>query len=763
MIKLKTRKDKANGYFEIKPDEKSAYQPYYFQNDAKRNLDIMNKRDSFSTLVVLPTGGGKTFTATSWLLTNAVDKNIKVLWIAHRQMLLDQALQGFDRNTLLTYLPNKTRYNYRIISGNHPKHDRVSDIRKDDDVIIASKDSLTRNLQALDVWLENEETVFMVIDEAHHSTAKSYRKIIEYVKSKIKNTKIIGLTATPIRTIKEEEGLLTNIFNDHISENNMPVHDEHTLGICYEIGLTDLIKGGYLAKPVPVEPKTDFNFEGILGAEDLKTINKTGYLPPEIEEELADNAARNRMIVNHYLENRDKYGKTLIFAINRLQAASLHSLFKDKGIRTDFVISGGIDDVGMNQRDDNNRIIDRFKNDELDVLINVNILSEGSDIPQIQTVFLTRPTISNILMTQMVGRALRGPKTEGGTRVAYIVSFIDNWNDQVQWEPVSNIFRDEINDFTDKETDRQKHDLQVISLNKIEEFARILDKSIDSEKLQSIPFTERIPLGMYTFNYLEHNENDDCNDVSHQILVYNSTQKAYKDMLSEIDALFERYNIQDEYLTDEQLNILENKCREVFFTGEMIPPYNSKDITALLKFYAQKEEEPYFHSFNLNTDELDVKNIAEHILDNRLDEYSKKEYLDSVWQSDDNMINIFFANRKKFFREQVNIEIDKILNPKEYTVNTHMNPNPNGDILKLSLNEIRKYDKEYEKQLRDQTYEKSRDKNGYYTCQNCHHKSKNKVDFEVDHIRPLNKGGLSTPENLQILCPTCNRKKSDKI
>ena len=85
----------------------------------------------------------------------------------------------------------------------------------------------------------------------------------------------------------------------------------------------------------------------------------------------------------------------------------MNGLFQKKGIKSDFVVSGEVDDVGVNKREDNNKIIEKFKNDELDILINVNILSEGSDIPQIQTVFLTRPTISNILMTQMVGRALR--------------------------------------------------------------------------------------------------------------------------------------------------------------------------------------------------------------------------------------------------------------------------------------------------------------------------------------------------------------------
>jgi len=304
--------------------------------------------------------------------------------------------------------------------------------------------------------------------------------------------------------------------------------------------------------------------------------------------------------------------------------------------------------------------------------------------------------------------------------------------------------------------------LQVISLNKIEEFARILDGSIDSEKLQCIPFVERIPIGMYTFKYLESDEFDDCNNVSHQILIYDSTKDAYENMLNEIGALFERYGVTDEYLTNEQLSILEEKCQEVFFTGEMIPPYNYKDIMALLKFYAQKEQKPLFHEFDFNKEELDVSSIAVEILKKGLSDFEKKEYLDSIWESEDNLINIFYASRKKFFREQVTIEIDKLLNPEDYDINIHMKPNPNGDILKLSLFEIKKYDREYEKELRDGTYEKALDKDGYYVCQKSHLKSKNRIDFEVDHIRPLNKKGLSIPDNLQLLCSLCNSKKSDK-
>ena len=175
-------------------------------------------------------------------------------------MLLDQACAiSFDINAYDNVLPNISEFNYRIISGNHPKHDRVSDIEAEDDVIIASKDSLNRNLGALDVWLDGEDEIYMIIDEAHHSNAKMYRRIIEYVESKVNHLKLIGLTATPIRTIKEEESLLTKIYNDSVI-NSMPVHDENVLGISYEIGLKELINRGYLAKPIPVEPKTNIDY-----------------------------------------------------------------------------------------------------------------------------------------------------------------------------------------------------------------------------------------------------------------------------------------------------------------------------------------------------------------------------------------------------------------------------------------------------------------------------------------------------------------------
>lgn len=77
-----------------------------------------------------------------------------------------------------------------------------------------SKDSIGRNLQYLDVWIEGEKEIFLIVDEAHYSTAKTYRKVIDYVKTKVSNVKLIGLTATPFRATDGEQGLLAKIYLD---------------------------------------------------------------------------------------------------------------------------------------------------------------------------------------------------------------------------------------------------------------------------------------------------------------------------------------------------------------------------------------------------------------------------------------------------------------------------------------------------------------------------------------------------------------------
>ena len=109
---------------------------------------------------------------------------------------------------------------------------------------------------------------------------------------------------------------------------------------------------------------------------------------------------------------------------------------KERGleIKAGVIVSGTtVDFIGIDiSNEENERQINEYKNGEIQVLIIVNILTEAPDLPKTQTVFLTRPTVSTALMTQMVGMALKGVKA-GGTEKAYIVNFIDNWGDKIAW------------------------------------------------------------------------------------------------------------------------------------------------------------------------------------------------------------------------------------------------------------------------------------------------------------------------------------------
>lgn len=78
-------------------------------------------------------------------------------------------------------------------------------------------------------------------------------------------------------------------------------------------------------------------------------------------------------------------------------------------------------------------VIRSFREGRLDVLVNVQMLTEGVDVPAVKTVFLTKPTMSEILMRQMIGRALRGPAS-GGAENAFLVSFEDHWEKFRDWD-----------------------------------------------------------------------------------------------------------------------------------------------------------------------------------------------------------------------------------------------------------------------------------------------------------------------------------------
>lgn len=720
--------------------------PYEHQKRAMECLDHINAKPAYSTLVVLPTGGGKTYTASMWLLRNALDKKKKILWIAHRQMLLDQAAESFQKFAYTEVIPHISSFRFRVISG-ASSHDRTSDIQPSDNLLIVSKDSIGRNLDRLDRWLAGEKELYLIVDEAHHSTAKTYRKVIDYVRSKVPGVKLIGLTATPFRTAEDEQGLLAKIYSDDIA---------------YQIGLKELINRQILSKPIFEAYYTDEEYGDALGLDAWESIQHLDVLPDDIAEQIAVSTARNKLIVDTYRAKQKEYGQTIVFAVNVVHAIQLAALF-NKGIGrkedkiADFIVSDVKDTItGVTiSRKENEEKIEKYRQGKLKVLINVNILTEGVDLPQTKTVFLARPTVSSILMTQMVGRALWGTAA-GGTSEAHIVSFVDNWNEHIVWVNPESLFNGS-NEFEDTPADRVKRDLRTIAISKIEEFATILDDAVDTTALEKVPFVQRIPLGMYAFTYLEENGMD----LSYQVMVYDSTAEAYRNLMDALPALFKSYHATEEYLTDRMLADMERQCRDTFFCGEMVPPYEQRDVTNILKYYAQYETAPQFYTFDeIDRSKLDVAQIAQHIWDEDMGERKRAEYVNSIWDaSDDNMLRLFFG-RKLYFLRQLDIECMKISHPGIYEDEQNVKYGTR-QLEDLPLYEIGKVAPEREKELRDGAFERARSKDGLYCCACCGVTDSSRVFFQVDHIVPMNRGGKSVPENLQILCRKCNGSKGD--
>ena len=135
-------------------------QLYEHQLEALEVLKEMDKHSSFQSVLVIPTGGGKTLTACWWLLNGALNKGKKVLWLAHRQLLLEQAIQTFELNAYANVMKERLNFSYRVISGVHQSANRI---KSTDDLLIVSKDSLVKQTKQLNRWLKQEKELYVII------------------------------------------------------------------------------------------------------------------------------------------------------------------------------------------------------------------------------------------------------------------------------------------------------------------------------------------------------------------------------------------------------------------------------------------------------------------------------------------------------------------------------------------------------------------------------------------------------------------------
>jgi hypothetical protein len=128
---------------------------------------------------------------------------------------------------------------------------------------------------------------------------------------------------------------------------------------------------------------------------------------------------RNRLIVDRWIEDRSTWGKTLVFATSIDHADALAQMFTEHGVEARSLHSRSSEHPG--------ETLTWFREGSGEpVLVSVGMLTEGVDLPDAQTAFLARPTTSGVLMRQMVGRVLRGPRAQG-TAVAHLVTLHDDW------------------------------------------------------------------------------------------------------------------------------------------------------------------------------------------------------------------------------------------------------------------------------------------------------------------------------------------------
>lgn len=454
---------------------KEKYSMFPYQEEAIKNLEKLDKvYDTYRTLVVVPTGGGKTRIAVEYLNRNVLNRQgTKVLWICERLSLLTQAHHSFVDHTYRDSLehggkPFKASEITAHVFSSQDTSFREEYKSEDVQMVFVTKQTLCKMFgfadnsgkqkeidESFKDWLENPDELTVIIDEAHHAVGDDYRNIISTLLSMVQKKKIhiIGLTATPKNT---NGSRIEEIFLHGIDlKSEMP-----TDKTCYasRVSINQLIAEGYLAKPF-LAKKKDSSPEKL---SDRKLCNRIidtyekgvcalALETPSSQDE--DTKAPKELNPNN------SFGQTVIFVKSREVARLLWSKFLARDIDCGLSIStDGNNDLTqyknlqdyINKDLSSDQIVkiyeERYAKNILPVIVSVDKFKEGVDVPKTQTVFIARDSSTEISVTQMVGRALRGV-LQGGTSEAYLVEFEDEQLNKILWEVPE---RDNLEDFLKK-------------------------------------------------------------------------------------------------------------------------------------------------------------------------------------------------------------------------------------------------------------------------------------------------------------------------
>ena len=316
--------------------------------------DALNALDTHkNTIVVAPTGAGKTIMLSA-LIGKRHQEGKRILVLQHRDELVAQ-----NREKFLKVNPNIST---SIVNGTIKKWDG--------DTIFSMVQTLSRenNLR------HRPKFDMVVVDESHHVAADTYMRIIEAVKEDNEHAEIVGFTATPNRG--DGKGL-RSIFNN----------------CSHQIELATLIREGFL-----VPPKAYVVDVGVTEA--LEGVTRRG------NDFDMDEVARimNKRVINERVVNewQDRAGdrKTVVFCSTINHAQDLLDMFIEHDINAEMVI-------GDTPKPERKQILHDLEFGDVQVVVNVAVLTEGFDAPPVSCVVLTRPCSFKSTMVQMIGRGLR--------------------------------------------------------------------------------------------------------------------------------------------------------------------------------------------------------------------------------------------------------------------------------------------------------------------------------------------------------------------
>ncbi len=360
-----------------------------------------------SFFVQMPTGAGKTLTAQECIVDyfrkpnqlnelKLPEKNKFVVWIVDTNELAEQSFKSFKK--LWKARGDKPINAFRLFKNFNPNF-----TVEDGGIVFAGFDKFfsilnggsNKQNDSLKYLIRN--TSILLVDEAHHSLAETYYHCINAFKETL-NIKIIGLSATPGTNSID----VTNSLVELYSNDKIIIRDD---------------KWNVVNNAVDYLQKLDY-----LAKLSIKAL-ETGVISNEangndILIELASNSERNEKILDQIKLANDLNESTLVFACTLDHIYALQILCEAKGIKAKY-ISGAV------EQSERLNIIDEFKTKKFFILINLEILSTGIDLPNVNKIIITRPINSPNLLSQIIGRALRG-KENGGNKENSIITVKDN-------------------------------------------------------------------------------------------------------------------------------------------------------------------------------------------------------------------------------------------------------------------------------------------------------------------------------------------------